>query len=49
MTRQRTAFLQPSVLFLTSFVFFFADEHNDGGGPMYMLQAYVPFKVVAFR
>jgi hypothetical protein len=29
-------------------VFFFADEHNDGGGPMYMLQAYVTFKVVAF-
>jgi hypothetical protein len=37
------------VIFLTCFVFFFADEHNDGGGPMYMLQAYAPFKVVAFR
>jgi hypothetical protein len=45
----RELLLQPSVLFLTSFVFSFADEHNDGGGPMYMLQAYAPFKVVAFR
>ena len=49
MTRQRTAFTTIGAL-LTSFVFFFADEeHNEGGGPMYMLQAYVPFKIVAFR
>ena len=48
MTRQGTAFTAIGAL-LASFVFFFADEEHDDGGPMYILQAYAPFKLVAFR
>jgi hypothetical protein len=39
MTRQRIGFTAMCA-FLTSFAFFFADEHDDDGAPVYMLAAY---------